>query len=130
MPRSSTSKIKVAFGGMTPAAPALPYAQSDVMVSFERSPRLISLTPSSQPLMTAPTSMGGSERRRRERLDELLLLLLQRTHQRRERTNANDEAEGLAFAARRVEHRAILKGTSVVNRDVVSDGREGLAVAS
>lgn len=39
--RSSTSNISVAFGGMTPGWPVVPYAMSGVQVSFALWPRLI-----------------------------------------------------------------------------------------
>lgn len=42
--RSSTSNMSVAFGGMTPGWPVVPYAMSGVQVSFALWPRLIYAT--------------------------------------------------------------------------------------
>lgn len=50
---SSTSKMRVALGGMTPGWPVAPYATSGVQVSFALCPKLIWAAPSSKPLMTS-----------------------------------------------------------------------------
>src|SRR5262249_41207748 len=66
---SSTSKISVASGGITPPAPRLPYAMSGGMISVRWPPTFIPATPSSQPRITRPPPKGnvnGSERSRDE----------------------------------------------------------------
>src|SRR5580692_12201777 len=49
-PNSSTSKIRVAFGGITPPAPRSPYPIEGGIVSLRFPPTFIPATPSSQPL--------------------------------------------------------------------------------
>ena len=58
---SSVSKMRVAFGGMTPPAPRSPYPSSGGMVSLRFSPTHMPSTPWSHPLMTCPEpSLKGS----------------------------------------------------------------------
>jgi hypothetical protein len=52
IPSSSTSKMSVAPGGMTPPAPRSPYARLAGITSLRLPPTFIEPTPSSQPLMT------------------------------------------------------------------------------
>lgn len=56
---SSTSKMRVALGGMTPGWPVAPYATSGVQVSFALCPKLIWAAPSSKPLMTFYLKVEG-----------------------------------------------------------------------
>src|SRR4029078_3232037 len=51
---SSTSKISVAFGGITPPAPRSPYAICGGITSVRCPPTFMPATPSSQPLITRP----------------------------------------------------------------------------
>src|SRR5436309_1974025 len=51
---SSTSKISVALGGITPPAPRSPYAIADGMINVRWPPTFMPITPSSQPRMTLP----------------------------------------------------------------------------
>ena len=51
---SSTSKIKVEFGGITPPAPDEPYANSGGITRVAELPFFSSISPSSQPGMTWP----------------------------------------------------------------------------
>jgi len=49
---NSTSKIKVAFGGITPPAPLSPYAKLDGITKRALSPTLNNRIPSSHPAIT------------------------------------------------------------------------------
>ena len=51
-PTSSTSKTNMASGGITPPAPALPYAKSDGITNRALSPTCNNCRPSSQPEIT------------------------------------------------------------------------------
>src|SRR5688500_15245645 len=53
-PRSSTSKINAAFGGITLPAPCAPYAISGGIIKVRCPPTFIPVTPRSQPLITRP----------------------------------------------------------------------------
>src|SRR5207248_1980057 len=55
---SSTSKKRVAFGGMTPPAPREPYPSSGGISRLRFPPTFMLATPSSQPLMTRPCPIG------------------------------------------------------------------------
>ena len=51
---SSTSKIKVALGGITPPAPLAPYARSGGIINVAFDPTFNKEIPSSHPLITLP----------------------------------------------------------------------------
>src|ERR1700754_109918 len=59
-PTSSTANTSVAFGGITPPAPRVPYPRAGGMTSVRFSPIFIAAIPSSHPWMTRPCPRGNS----------------------------------------------------------------------
>ena len=57
---SSTSNIRVAFGGITPPAPLAPYARSGGIINVAFDPTFNNEIPSSQPLITLPLPNSNS----------------------------------------------------------------------
>src|SRR2546426_1159898 len=60
IPTSSTSKMSVAPGGITPPAPRSPYPRCAGIISLRLPPTRIEPTPSSQPLITRPRPIGNT----------------------------------------------------------------------
>ena len=57
---NSTSKIKVALGGITPPAPLLPYAKWGGIIKVAFPPTFNNEIPSSHPGITLPSPKGNS----------------------------------------------------------------------
>ena len=67
-PSSSTSKTRVALGGMSGGAPEAPYPSSGGITSLRRPPTFIPATPWSHPAITCPAPSGNEKGSSRSRL--------------------------------------------------------------